>query len=62
MNHKMTINTYLLTIGSKKQNEQAEQKQTQRYGELFDSCQMGGVGGMDEKGEGIKKYKLVVTE
>ena len=38
MNDKMAINTYLPTIDSKKLNEQAEQKQTQRYRELFDSC------------------------
>ena len=43
--------------------EQAEQKQTHRYREHFDGCQMKrGTGGVGEKGEGIKKYKLVVTE
>ena len=37
MNDKMALNTYLPTIESKKLNEQAEQKQTQRYREHFDS-------------------------
>ena len=46
-----------------KTNEQADQKQTHRYRERFDGCQMrGAFGGVDKKGEGIKKYKLVVTE
>ena len=36
----MVINTYLSTIESEKQNEEAEQKQTHRYGEHFDWCQM----------------------
>ena len=44
-------------------NEQVGQKQTHKYREQTDGCQMGEVlGGMGEKGEGIKKYKLVVTE
>ena len=30
--------------------------------EHFDGFQVGGVGRMGKKGEGIKKYKLVVTE
>ena len=33
-----------------------------RYREHFDGCQMGGVQGNGLKGEGIKKYRLVVTE
>ena len=43
-------------------NEQAKQKRTQRYREHFGSCQLEGGLRMGEKGEGIKKYKLVVTE
>ena len=44
-------------------NEQVEQKQIHRYREHFDGCQMGrGLGGLGEKGEGIEKYKLAVTE
>ena len=46
-----------------KVSEQAEQKQTHRNRERFDSCQMGeGLRGMGVKGERIKKYKLVVTD
>ena len=45
-----------------KQNKQTEQKQTHRYREHFDGYRVGRVRGMAEKGEGIKKYKLVVTE
>ena len=47
----MAINTYLSTIEYKnKINEQAEQKQTHRYREHFDSCQMGGwLGGWVKK-------------
>ena len=33
-----------------------------RYREHFDGCQMGGVQGSGLKGEGIKKYRSVVTE
>ena len=43
MNNKMAINIYLSTTESKKQNKQ-EQKQTHRYKQHFDGCQMGGVG------------------
>ena len=43
-----------------KNNKQAEQKQTHKYREHFDSCMLGGVG-MGEKGTGIK-YELVVTK
>ena len=36
---------------------------THRYREHFDTCQLRVcLGGMGEKGEGIKKYKLVVTD
>ena len=49
----MAINTYLSTIEYKnKINEQAEQKQTHRYREHFDGCQMGG--GL---GRWVKKVK-----
>ena len=41
MNDKMAIKAYLSTIESKKQNKQAEQKQTHSYREHFDYCQMG---------------------
>ena len=59
----MAINTYLSTIEYKEQNKQKEKKHTHRYREYFDGCQMGWeVGRMDEKGDGIKMYKLVVTE
>ena len=46
----MTINKYLSTIESKKQNKQAELKQTHRYRKQFDSCRMrGGMGKWVEK-------------
>ena len=56
MNNKMAINTYLSTIQSKKQNEHAKQKQTRRYREHVDSCQIGGVrgGGI---GDWVKRVK-----
>ena len=41
-------------------NKQTKQKQIHRCGEQTDVCQRGE--GMDEKAEGIKKYKLAVTE
>ena len=42
---------------------QAEQKHTQIYSEHFDGCRKGVEdGGLGYKDEGIKKYKLVVTE
>ena len=41
---------------SKKQNKQTKQKQTHRYREQTDVCQMaGGMDGKGTKGEGIKK-------
>ena len=55
----MAINTYLLTTETKKKNKRAEQKQNHRYRENFNGSHMGGV---EEKGEGIKEYKLIVTE
>ena len=61
MNNKMATNTYFyqqLNLKKKKTkiNEAAEQKQTHRYREHFDSCQMGeGLGEWGEKCKGIKK-------
>ena len=52
MNNKMAINTYLSIIEYKKQNKQAEQKQTHRYREHFDGCPKGG--GL---GKWVKKVK-----
>ena len=48
----------------KKQNQQTSRTETHSwYREHFDGCQTGGgIGEMCEKGEGITKYKLVVTE
>ena len=40
MNNKMSKNTYLSRIKSKKQSKQEEQRQN--HGEQFDSCQMRG--------------------
>ena len=63
MRNKMAINTYLSTVESKKQNEQAEQKQNYRHEECFHGCQIQwGVRRLGGNGEGIKKYELVVTE
>ena len=46
-----------------KMNEQIKQKQTNRYKEWTDGHQRGGgMGRLGEKGEGIKKYKLVVIK
>ena len=42
---------------SKEQNKQTKQKQTHRYRDHSDSHQI-----RDERGKGIKKYKLVVTK
>ena len=55
--------TYMWNLKNKI-NEQADQKQTHRYREHFDGCQMnGGLNRCIKKiSEGIKKYKLVVTE
>ena len=52
MNTKMAINTYISIIESKKQNNQAEQKQNHKYRERFDGCQIGG-----GPGEWMKKVK-----
>ena len=45
MNYKMSINTYLSTIESKKENKlskQEEPRQNCGYGECFDGYQIGG--------------------
>ena len=45
--------TYMWNLEKKK--EQTKQKQTHRYREHFDGCQMGGeVGRMGEKGKGLR--------
>ena len=58
MNYKMSINTYLSTIESKKENKlskQAEPRQNCGYGECFSSCQVGrGYVGMDEEVRGLR--------
>ena len=44
-------------------SEQTKQKQTHRYREQTDGCQMGGVvGGLGEKHERIEKHRLAVTK
>ena len=44
-------------------NKEAGQKQTHRCREKADGCQRGReMGGLGEKGEEIKKYKLAVTK
>ena len=46
---------YHLYVESKKQNWQAEQKQTHRYREHFDSCQIEeGLGGWVKKVKGLR--------
>ena len=43
MNNKMTINTYLPTIESKKQTKQTRRTETESWIQRhFDGCQMGG--------------------
>ena len=57
MNNKMTVNTYLSKIESKKQAKQEELRQNHGYRECFEGASWdGGVGG-GGTGEGIKKYK-----
>ena len=65
MNNKMATNTYLSTNESTKtntENKQAEDKQMHRYREHFTVARWEGLWGMEEKGEGIKKNELIVTE
>ena len=58
MNNVIAINTSPLTIETKKQNKQAEQKQNHRYREGFMVARReGGSRFLSKKGEGIKKYK-----
>ena len=54
MNNKMAINIDQQLNLKNKINEQAEQKQTHKYREHCEA--------MGKNGEGIKRYKLVVTE
>lgn len=42
LNNKMAVILNLSTLESKKTNGQAEQKQTHKYREHFNGCQMGG--------------------
>ena len=62
MNNKMTkIHLYQqLNVKNKPSNQ--EQRQNHGHGERFDGCQMEGGVGNGRRGEGIKKYKSVVTE
>ena len=64
MNNKMAINTYLSTIKSKK--TKTSRIETIRIDTenilMVARWGMGGFREMDEKGEGIKKYKLVLRE
>ena len=46
-------------MAPKKQNKLTKQKQTHRYKEQTNGCQLGH---LVEEGEGIKKYKLSVTK
>ena len=47
---------------SNKITEQTKQKQTHKYRDQTNGCQIGGFVEMDEKDKDIKKYKLVVTK
>ena len=59
----MAINTYLSTTESKKQTKQEGQRWNQGYREHFDGCQkVEEMWGSSCTGEGIKKYKQIVTE
>ena len=59
----MIINTYLSTVESKKQNKQTCRTETEsQIQRMFSWLPQGrGVGELGEKGEGIKKYKFIVT-
>ena len=56
----MAINTFQQLNLKNKPRKQEEQRQNHEYGERFDGCQIRG--GCGYRGEGIKKYKQVVTE
>ena len=43
-------------------NEQTNQKQTHRYKEQIDGCQVGGGWGMGKKEKGIKTYRSPVIK
>ena len=64
MNNKMAINRYLSTIESKRQTKQIRRTETESWIQrVFCWLPDGrGVWGNGGRGEGIKKYKLVVTE
>ena len=63
MNNNMAITTYLLRIESKEQNKQRSRTEADSDTEnILTVAKWEGVGGMGEKGEGMKKHKLVVTE
>ena len=64
MNNKMTINTYLSTIESKQQSKQKKQNKNILIDteNILTVVRCDGVGRIDEKSEGTKKYTLVVTE
>ena len=59
MTNKMAVNTYLSRVESKKHNKWTNRTQTDSWIQLPDRR---GIGRMGEKGEGIKKYKSIVTE
>ena len=55
MNIKMTINSQLSTIESKKLSEKEEQRQNHGYRECFDGCRMGGgCRGIGEEMRGLR--------
>ena len=67
ISQRKTIPDDFTYMQNKEWNKGTKQKWTQRYTEETDEeendgCQMGGGGGLSEKGEGIEEYKLVVTE
>ena len=63
MNTNGAINTIYQQLSLKNKINEKNQKQTQRYREQIDALPDGRrVRQLGEKGEGIKKYKLVVTE
>ena len=55
MKNKMTINTYISMIESKRKlSKQEEERQNHGYGEGFDGCQMGrGLGGNGKEVRGL---------
>ena len=62
MNNKMATNTCLSTIESKKQTKPTRRTETESWiWRKFNGSQMG-VWGNGGRGEGVKNYKLVVTE